>query len=252
MATALATFGIIGVGATELVMYPYWCIEKGYAKYTGPKTNDAAWYRRANGWIRVMKFDAFASMIIYTIATLAFFFMGVAVMYQNGLDPEGMRMVSTLQSLHQVVDTDEPVRFNQRSQPCFSEPALVRVEQVARAVLDETANPLEIVGAYRHPCHPSPARRLRIALPSRIGDSISSAIPARATEPGIPHTTLDSRSCTRTRPPASTMARLPASPSTPIPVSTTPSTESPRTAAADRKRTSAAGRQECSGSSRLS
>jgi len=96
LATALATFGIIGVGATELVAYPYWCIEKGYAKYTGPKTNDEAWYRRANGWIHVMKWDAFASMLIYTIATLAFFFMGVAVMYQNGLDPEGMRMVSTL------------------------------------------------------------------------------------------------------------------------------------------------------------
>ena len=96
LATALATFGIIGVGATELVAYPYWCIEKGYAKYTGPKTNDEGWYRRANGWINVMRWDSFASMLIYTIATLAFFFMGVAVMYQNGLDPEGMRMVSTL------------------------------------------------------------------------------------------------------------------------------------------------------------
>jgi Mn2+/Fe2+ NRAMP family transporter len=96
VATALATFGIIGVGATELVAYPYWCIEKGYAKYTGPNTKDEAWYRRANGWIRVMKWDAFASMVIYTIATIAFFFMGVAVMYAQGLDPEGMRMVSTL------------------------------------------------------------------------------------------------------------------------------------------------------------
>ncbi|MDA1249586.1 MAG: Nramp family divalent metal transporter [Planctomycetota bacterium] len=96
VATALATFGIIGVGATELVAYPYWCIEKGYAKYTGPNTKDAAWYQRANGWIRVMKWDAFASMVIYTIATIAFFFMGVAVMYAQGLDPEGMRMVSTL------------------------------------------------------------------------------------------------------------------------------------------------------------
>ena len=96
LATALATFGIIGVGATELVAYPYWCIEKGYAKYTGPKTNDEGWYRRANGWINVMRWDSFASMLIYTVATLAFFFMGVAVMYQNGLDPEGMRMVSTL------------------------------------------------------------------------------------------------------------------------------------------------------------
>ena len=96
LATALATFGIIGVGATELVAYPYWCIEKGYAKYTGPNTKDEAWYKRANGWIKVMKWDAFASMVIYTIATIAFFFMGVAVMYAQGLDPEGMRMVSTL------------------------------------------------------------------------------------------------------------------------------------------------------------
>lgn len=96
VATALATFGIIGVGASELVGYPYWCLEKGYGKYTGKKTNDDAWYERAQGWIRVMKYDAFLSMIIYTVATLAFFVMGVAVMYQNGLDPEGMRMVSTL------------------------------------------------------------------------------------------------------------------------------------------------------------
>ncbi|MHC4631159.1 MAG: hypothetical protein ACYS9C_07780, partial [Planctomycetota bacterium] len=33
IATALATFGIIGVGAVELIMYPYWCLEKGYAKF---------------------------------------------------------------------------------------------------------------------------------------------------------------------------------------------------------------------------
>jgi Mn2+/Fe2+ NRAMP family transporter len=96
LATALATFGIIGVGATELVAYPYWCLEKGYGRHTGPNNGTAEWYARANGWIRVMKWDAFASMVIYTIATLAFFFMGVAVMYQQGLDPEGMRMVSTL------------------------------------------------------------------------------------------------------------------------------------------------------------
>ncbi|MHC4879120.1 MAG: hypothetical protein ACYTGL_21920, partial [Planctomycetota bacterium] len=96
LSTALATFGIIGVGATELIMYPYWCMEKGYAKYVGPDTGDEAWTRRALGWIRVMKWDAFASMVIYTLATIAFFYMGVAVMHSRGLDPEGMRMVSTL------------------------------------------------------------------------------------------------------------------------------------------------------------
>ncbi|MCH7687591.1 MAG: Nramp family divalent metal transporter [Planctomycetes bacterium] len=96
LATALATFGIIGVGASELVMYPYWCLEKGYAKFTGKRSDEESWARRARGWMMVMHYDAYASMVIYTTATLAFFFMGVAVMYSQGLDPEGMRMVGTL------------------------------------------------------------------------------------------------------------------------------------------------------------
>ncbi|MCH7987999.1 MAG: Nramp family divalent metal transporter, partial [Planctomycetes bacterium] len=96
MATALATFGIIGVGASELVMYPYWCMEKGYAKFAGKRTTEESWAKRARGWMMVMHYDAFASMVIYTVATLAFFVTGVAVMHNQGLDPEGMRMVSTL------------------------------------------------------------------------------------------------------------------------------------------------------------
>jgi hypothetical protein len=94
--TALATFGIIGVGATELITYPYWCIEKGYAKFTGPRTAEETWARRARGWMRVMHYDAFLSMGIYTFATLAFFITGVAVLFNEGRDPDGMRMVSTL------------------------------------------------------------------------------------------------------------------------------------------------------------
>ncbi|QDU07780.1 Nramp family divalent metal transporter [Gimesia aquarii] len=94
--TALAAFGIIGVGATELIAYPYWCLEKGYARFTGPHSEDESWALRAKGWMRVMKIDAFASMCIYTFATLAFFLMGVAVLHKEGLDPDGMRMVSTL------------------------------------------------------------------------------------------------------------------------------------------------------------
>jgi Mn2+/Fe2+ NRAMP family transporter len=35
-------------------------------------------------------------MVVYTVATLAFFLMGVAVLYNEGLDPDGMRMVTTL------------------------------------------------------------------------------------------------------------------------------------------------------------
>lgn len=100
LTTALATFGIIGVGATELITYPYWCIEKGYARYTGKRTDDPAWVERARGWLRVMHIDAFLSMVVYTLATMAFFMLGVAVLYREGRDPDGMRMVSTLSSAY--------------------------------------------------------------------------------------------------------------------------------------------------------
>ena len=96
IATALATFGIIGVGATELVSYPYWCLEKGYARYTGPRSDKPDWQDRAKGWLRVLRYDAFASMIVYTTATIAFFLTGVSVLHRSGLDPEGTRMISTL------------------------------------------------------------------------------------------------------------------------------------------------------------
>lgn len=96
LTTALAAFGIIGVGASELITYPYWCLEKGYAKFTGQRTDDESWAVRARGWLRVMHVDAFLSMVVYTIATIAFFVMGVAVLYNEGRDPDGMRMVSTL------------------------------------------------------------------------------------------------------------------------------------------------------------
>ncbi|MBM3776265.1 MAG: hypothetical protein FJW37_14055, partial [Acidobacteria bacterium] len=70
LATAVAVFGITGVGASELVAYPYWCVEKGYARFVGRREPSAAWEARARGWIRVMQFDIVCSMVIYTLATL--------------------------------------------------------------------------------------------------------------------------------------------------------------------------------------
>ncbi|MCS7305167.1 MAG: Nramp family divalent metal transporter [Thermoguttaceae bacterium] len=96
VATALATFGIIGVGANELISYPYWCLEKGYARWTGPLEPGSAWAQRAQGWMRVMRWDAFLSMVIYTFATVAFYILGAAVLYPEGLDPEGNQMVYAL------------------------------------------------------------------------------------------------------------------------------------------------------------
>ncbi|WP_236624207.1 Nramp family divalent metal transporter [Rhodopirellula baltica] len=96
LATALATFGIIGVGAGELVAYPYWCLEKGYAKFTGKDDGTPEWRERAAGWMRVMQVDAWGSMLVYTFATVAFYLLGAAVLHRVGLNPEKSDLVRTL------------------------------------------------------------------------------------------------------------------------------------------------------------
>src|SRR4029078_2685360 len=57
LTTAVAVFGITGVGASELFMYPYWCVEKGYARFAGRRDGTPEWNKRARGWIRVMHVD---------------------------------------------------------------------------------------------------------------------------------------------------------------------------------------------------
>lgn len=98
--TALAAFGIIGVGATELIQYPYWCLEKGYAKWTGKPDSSAGWLKRARGWMSVMKWDAWFSAIIYTFATVVFYLLGAAVIGRVGLIPEGTAMIRTLTEMY--------------------------------------------------------------------------------------------------------------------------------------------------------
>ena len=86
--TAVAVFGITGVGASELFMYPYWCVEKGYARFSGRRDSSAQWNNRARGWIRVMHLDIIASMIIYTVATIAFYLLGAGILHGMGKVPE--------------------------------------------------------------------------------------------------------------------------------------------------------------------
>ncbi len=103
LATALATFGIIGVGASELITYPYWCIEKGYARFTGPRDATDAWAERARGWMRVMRWDAWCSMVVYTFATIAFYLLGAAILYRTSLDPKGPEMIRYLSVMYKPV-----------------------------------------------------------------------------------------------------------------------------------------------------
>jgi Mn2+/Fe2+ NRAMP family transporter len=101
--TALATFGIIGVGANELIQYPYWCVEKGYARFTGPRENTEEWAVRARGWMHVMRWDAWCSMVIYTFATLAFYLLGAAILGRTGLNPSSSDMIRTLLVMYEPV-----------------------------------------------------------------------------------------------------------------------------------------------------
>jgi len=100
LATAIAVFGITGVGATELVQYPYWCVEKGYAKCVGPRDGSAAWVARARGWLRVMHLDITCSLVIYTLATVAFYLLGAGILSRSGLVPAQGDMIQVLSRLY--------------------------------------------------------------------------------------------------------------------------------------------------------
>lgn len=110
--TALAAFGIIGLGSAELLMYPYWCLEKGYARWTGAREESSGWLHRARGWVRVLQVDAWLSLSVYTLATLAFFMLGATVLWRVGLDPSGPEMIRTLRQMYVPV-------FGSWAQPVF-------------------------------------------------------------------------------------------------------------------------------------
>ena len=97
---AIGAFGITGVAADETIAYNYWCIEKGYAAYTGPKATgeqeELERKRRAKGWVKVMYTDAIVAMIIYTVVTAAFYLLGAAILYQRGEVPEGNALIEKI------------------------------------------------------------------------------------------------------------------------------------------------------------
>lgn len=103
-AAALATFGITGVGASELIAYPYWCLEKGYGQLIGPREQTDSWVKRARGWIRVMSLDAWASMVVFTVATVAFYILAAAIMHPHYLAtgelPKKTEMVERLSLMY--------------------------------------------------------------------------------------------------------------------------------------------------------
>ena len=98
--TAVAVFGITGAGTMDLIAYPYWCIEKGYGRFAGPRDNSEAWRQRVRGWIQVMGADIVASMVAYTIPTLAFYLLGAGILHTMGVVPAGSELVGTLSNIY--------------------------------------------------------------------------------------------------------------------------------------------------------
>ena len=96
--TAFYVFGITGVGASELIYYPIWCLEKGYAKYVGPRQDTPEWTERARAWVRVMRIDAWLAMVIYTVATVAFYLLGAAIL--EGKPVENATLMATLSTMY--------------------------------------------------------------------------------------------------------------------------------------------------------
>lgn len=97
---AIAVFGITGVSAGELCTYPYWCIEKGYARFAGPRDDSPAWRARAAGWIRVMYLDVLVSTAICTAVTIAFYLLGAGVLHGRGDVPAGPGMIASLSTIY--------------------------------------------------------------------------------------------------------------------------------------------------------
>ncbi|MBK1786334.1 Nramp family divalent metal transporter [Prauserella cavernicola] len=97
---AIAMFGSTGVGADEMTTYTYWCMEKGYARWTGPADGSPERDRRAEGWLKVMRLDVAVSWLVCTLCTLAFYVIGASVLNPQGLVPEGNDMITTLSRMY--------------------------------------------------------------------------------------------------------------------------------------------------------
>jgi len=100
-AIAFGAFAIIGIGTSELIYYPYWCIEKGYARNTGKNNNTIGWLDRALGWLNVMRWDAWVSCVIYTGATVAFYLLGAATLYEPGIEITNDNVISSLSAMYE-------------------------------------------------------------------------------------------------------------------------------------------------------
>jgi Mn2+/Fe2+ NRAMP family transporter len=91
----ISLMGALGVAANELLMYPYWILEKGYARELGDPASEG-WTERARRYIRIIWLDAGLSTLLATTVTAAFFLLGAAVLHRQNVVPEGLAVVDQI------------------------------------------------------------------------------------------------------------------------------------------------------------
>lgn len=146
MGIALSMFGLTGVGAGEITSYSFWCVEKGYAAWTGPNDSSDAWVKRARGWIAVMKKDAWLSWIVYTLSTASFYILGAAVLHPQGLVPSGSEVLTVISRIFtDTIGEWAGVAFLIFAAVALYKTILANVPSLSRQI----ANSLAVFGVFR-------------------------------------------------------------------------------------------------------
>lgn len=94
----IALMGGLGVAGIELLVYPYWIREKGYSEALGD-ADSPGWDDRARSWIRILKLDALSATLLATVITASYFLLGAAILYRQGIQPQGVGVVNELSAI---------------------------------------------------------------------------------------------------------------------------------------------------------
>jgi Mn2+/Fe2+ NRAMP family transporter len=96
---ALAVYGYTGVNSAEISAYSYWCIEKGYPGKVGPSNETAEYTVRAKGWLNVLQIDVIATLLLLTLATVPFYYLGAGILHPLGTVPAGSETIRVLSQM---------------------------------------------------------------------------------------------------------------------------------------------------------
>ena len=80
-------------------MYPYWILEKGYARELGDP-HSADWTARARQWIHTIWLDAGLATVLATVMTAAFYLLGAAVLHREHVVPQGLEVVDQISKVY--------------------------------------------------------------------------------------------------------------------------------------------------------